>query len=209
MKVKKKGYLYIYLSNEQAVQTNVYFDDLKIVHHTAIQSAADYYPFGLTFNAYQADNSVEQKYQYNGKELQDELDLDWLDYGARMYMPDIARCGVGDPMAEQMRRWSVYTYAFNNPVRFIDPDGMMPFDVGLGGSGGSSYKLATEGIRATTKEAKPAVYKTEGLAPTVIFTVDPESGAIQIIGSVWKSEETGEGGESSAIAGATPTGGNS
>jgi RHS repeat-associated protein len=88
----------------------------------------DYYPFGLTFNSYSRENTTPQDYKFNGKEEQNELDLQWLDFGARMYDPAIARWMVIDPLAEKMRSWSPYVYGFNNPIRFIDPTGMAPED---------------------------------------------------------------------------------
>ncbi|EJL64495.1 RHS repeat-associated core domain-containing protein [Flavobacterium sp. CF136] len=87
----------------------------------------DYYPFGLKHTGYgpviQSTNPA-LKYKYNGKELQDELGLNFYDYGARNYDPALGRWMNMDPLAEKGRRWSPYNYAMDNPVYFIDPDGM-------------------------------------------------------------------------------------
>ncbi|WP_347176647.1 RHS repeat-associated core domain-containing protein [Chryseobacterium sp. WX] len=80
----------------------------------------NYYPFGMMHN-YTATTQNAYQYKYNGKELQES---GMYDYGARMYIPDLGRWGVIDPLAETSRGWSTYAYAYNNPVMFIDPDVM-------------------------------------------------------------------------------------
>lgn len=119
------GFVYIYLSNEEGTPLEVYFDDFKVTQttKTPIVQSDDYYPFGLTFNSYSIENMTLNPYLYNGKEKQDELGLNWLDFGARMYMPDIGRWGLPDQLADNAPAQTPFRYGFNNPLKFVDPDG--------------------------------------------------------------------------------------
>ncbi|WP_215234228.1 DUF6443 domain-containing protein [Dyadobacter linearis] len=87
----------------------------------------DYYPFGLSINRDGAVPKVQNwvnRHLYNAKELQ--VGSGYLDYGARMYMPEVGRWGVVDPMADIYEGWSPYHYVFNNPSKWTDTDGRCP-----------------------------------------------------------------------------------
>ena len=67
--------------------------------------------------------SKEDKFQFNGKEKQTELSLNWHDYGARNYDAQIGRFFKVDRFAEKYYNFSPYQYAANNPIRYIDVNG--------------------------------------------------------------------------------------
>lgn len=117
------GYVRVSLINKSGLPA--YFDDMALRPvEPVIYQENHYDPWGLNLVGIENIGSPNSKFQYNGKEKQEDFGLNWMDYGARMYDAQLGRWNALDPLADSMRRHSPYNYALDNPIRFIDPDGM-------------------------------------------------------------------------------------
>ncbi len=123
------GYDYVYQYKDHLGNIRISYKDISTTStpNLEIQEENNYYPFGLKHKGYNnVINGTDHKYGFGGKEEQDELDLNWIDITARNYDPALGRWLNIDPLAELMTRHSPYNYAFDNPIYFIDSDGMAP-----------------------------------------------------------------------------------
>jgi RHS repeat-associated protein len=92
--------------------------------NVSFQEESHYYPFGLLMEGNSAAPASSNAYKYNGKELNTDLGLNLSDYGARWYDAALGRWWSVDPMGEAYASSSGYNYVLNNPLIFVDPDGM-------------------------------------------------------------------------------------
>ncbi|MBT1699008.1 RHS repeat-associated core domain-containing protein [Fulvivirgaceae bacterium PWU4] len=123
--VKEAGYAFVYISNDNPTQVEVYFDDVTITHTpTNIIQYNEYYPFGLQAATSWTRENNKNDYLYNaGTEL--NAISGWYETFFRSYDPVLGRFMQIDPMASVTHTLSPYQYADCNPVLFNDPSGLL------------------------------------------------------------------------------------
>ncbi|MGE0930844.1 JAB-like toxin 1 domain-containing protein [Peijinzhouia sedimentorum] len=122
------GFVEVYVYNSSA--SPVWYDQFSISSSQAVIIQENhYYPFGMQIAGLELDLGSRNRYLYNGKELQDDHNLDWHDYGARMYDAQIGRWHVVDPLAEIALDKTPYHFVSNNPINRIDPDGLTDYEI--------------------------------------------------------------------------------
>jgi RHS repeat-associated protein len=97
------------LGNARVTYSNANNDG--VIASSDIKQVNHYYPFGLNMEGNWNGAAGTNKYQYTGKEWNDDLGLN--DYGARWYDAAIGRFMVVDPLAEISFSMPAGTESFN------------------------------------------------------------------------------------------------
>ena len=149
--VDGSSYEYQYFLKDHLGNNRITFNESG----TIIQEDS-YYPYGMNMAGLSHESGVDlpNKYLYNGKELQDDFGLDWYDYGARFYDAEIGRWHVVDALAEGTPEYTPYRYAFNNPIRYIDPDGNFELDKATAKKYPRLANYLKHGIQGITSNAR-------------------------------------------------------
>jgi Leucine-rich repeat (LRR) protein len=123
--VTQAGYVYVYLSNDDNQAKEVYFDDFKVDHVTdRVEQSQDYYPFGLTFNSYQRENSLINRWKFQSQEHVDDLGLNWDSFKWRNHQPEIGRFFGIDKLADKYYYNSPYAFSENHVTSHVELEGL-------------------------------------------------------------------------------------
>ncbi|MEL6252632.1 MAG: DUF6443 domain-containing protein, partial [Bacteroidota bacterium] len=177
-------YRYEFTLNDHLGNARLTFSDLDddgtIQTSSEVLQTDHYYPFGMRMSldaGIASTANPPNDYLYNGKELQNNLDINWYDYGARMYDASIARWNGVDRKSGEFKSFSPYNYAVNNPIFFIDPDG-------------NKIRPGGQNADAATQEAALEVIRNTLPAEDAAFVVLDENGFIDNAKIQERAQET-------------------
>lgn len=146
----------------------------------------EYYPFGLTFNSYQRENSVDQRWKFQGQEHIDDLGLNWDSFKWRNHQPDIGRFFNIDPIAEDYYYNSPYAFSENKVTSHVEIEGLESQSIHLN----QEIKKAENVVRTVVNNTTDAVQSVLGAIGDGIKgawnSLDPGEGRG---GSIWTSKE--------------------
>ncbi len=123
--ITQPGYVYIYVSNDNPTQTEVFFDDLSVSQtKSPIVSTDDYMPFGLTFNSFQRESSFANRWKFQEQERITEMGLNWDSFKWRNHQPEIGRFFNIDPLTEKYYYNSPYAFSENRVINGRELEGL-------------------------------------------------------------------------------------
>ena len=118
----QEGYAQVLVANES--EKAAWFDDISVKHEPALIVQENHYdPWGLNLVGIETQGNPDHRFQYNGKEKQEELGLQWTDFGQRMQDPQLGRFFAIDRFANSFSSLSPYNYTANNPTNLLDYNG--------------------------------------------------------------------------------------
>ncbi|MEN7549998.1 RHS repeat-associated core domain-containing protein [Rapidithrix thailandica] len=135
----------------EVLSASDYFDKLSATVHP---------PFGkqMAGRNYSDEN---YRYGFNGKENDKDFGNQHLiqDYGFRLYNPEIGKFLSVDPLAAGYPFYTPYQFTGNNPIAFIDLDGLEPVKPQLFWNNNPKIELALYGKDIE----KTVIYQTVGI----------------------------------------------
>jgi len=147
----KSGYQWNYILRDHLGNTRVVFADKNkdglIRQDTSnalneVLSFSNYSPFGLELGGSHQNLKQQFEYKFNGKQENGFTGL--IDFGGRCLDKYLGVWRQVDPKSERFFNQSTRNFTFNNPIRFIDPDGRAPFDIILLGANNSRVTVKTD-----------------------------------------------------------------
>ncbi len=172
VEVGKAGYLTVWTANKGVGP--LYYDRVSVVFYKGeVLEENHYYPFGLTLSTASGNANEKNNYKLTTKELQDDLGLNWYNFGARMQDMQTGRWLQIDPYAEKTYAESPYSYVGNTPSSYVDVQGNFKIQINSDIAKQLNWSEANISRFIQVNKSLPSFLKN---SPAILTTLSKTSG---------------------------------